>query len=168
MQEEEEDQEEEPEPVVEITWEEHKAQGTEKYKKADYAGAVESYSAAITLAPENHTLYGNRAAANMMRGKLATVVDDCRTSLQLEPTYTKGYGRCAKAYLQLVSISPRTPCAQISYELDRFNCWLILHFQYSFVQLVRVVLMSLRLAFSKFFVSKTSISFIPGPASRSC
>jgi hypothetical protein len=40
-------------------------EATKRYKAGDYAGAAESYSAAIAAAPSSQ-LYANRAAAKMM------------------------------------------------------------------------------------------------------
>jgi tetratricopeptide (TPR) repeat protein len=90
-----------PKPV--LTWEEHKAQGNEKYKKADYKGAIECYSAAIEVDPSNAALHGNRSAANMMLGNYNQVADDSNTAVRLDANYIKGYARAAKAYLVLVS-----------------------------------------------------------------
>jgi tetratricopeptide (TPR) repeat protein len=93
--------EEAPKPV--LTWEEHKAQGNEKYKAADYKGAIECYSAAIEVDPSVVALYGNRAAANTMLGEYNKVTDDSNTATRIDETYVKGYARAAKAYMMLVS-----------------------------------------------------------------
>ena len=57
---------------------EAKAEGNAKYSKKDYFGAIDWYTRAIDLKPDNYTYYGNRAASNMMIGRYDHVERDCR------------------------------------------------------------------------------------------
>ena len=45
------------------------------------------------LCPETPAFYGNRAACYMMLAQFARALEDARTSVQLDPQFTKGYIR---------------------------------------------------------------------------
>lgn len=60
--------------------------------------AVEHFTNAIKIDPENHVLYSNRAAANTALGKadrdaLQLAVDDAKKCVELKPDFAKGYSR---------------------------------------------------------------------------
>ena len=61
-----------------------KEQGNEAYKKGQYPGALKLYTAAISTAPSNGALYGNRAACWMMLKEYQRAVDDCTAGLKYE------------------------------------------------------------------------------------
>ena len=77
------------EPDPQLTPEEHKAQGNELYKAKDFAGAIECYSQAIRLAPDNPTFYSNRSAAWQASNKMASCLEDCVRAVELDPTFLK-------------------------------------------------------------------------------
>jgi DnaJ homolog subfamily C member 7 len=98
----EEEEEEEEEPLTpEEEAAEWKQEGNQKYSKKDYFGAIDAYTKAIELVPEDHTYYGNRSAANMMIGRYDHVEKDCVKAVELNRDYTKCYLRLAKARLAL-------------------------------------------------------------------
>ncbi|KAJ3339883.1 hypothetical protein HDU83_007430, partial [Entophlyctis luteolus] len=82
-----------------------KAAANEKYKAGDYKAAVELYSKAIELAPENATYLANRSAAYTMLRNHALAVRDCRASLALDPAQLKVRLRLAKALVFLAELS---------------------------------------------------------------
>lgn len=53
------------------------------------------------MEPLNALYYGNRAAASFMLGKYKEALEDGRTSVKLDPAYSRGYQRAAKALLTL-------------------------------------------------------------------
>jgi hypothetical protein len=57
--------------------EELKKLATERYKAADYAGAVTQYTLAIEASPSAN-LYTNRAAASLMLKNYAAAAADCK------------------------------------------------------------------------------------------
>ena len=79
--------------------------GNEKYKAADYYGAVDEYTAAIALEPRNPAYYGNRSAAYQMLSKFDKVIEDCEVALQLDPRFAKVFSRLAKAYMSKVKFT---------------------------------------------------------------
>ncbi|KAJ3340699.1 hypothetical protein HDU83_006935 [Entophlyctis luteolus] len=82
-----------------------KIAANEKYKAGNYKAAVELYSKAIELAPENATYLANRSAAYTMLRNHALAVRDCRASLALDPAQLKVRLRLAKALVFLGELS---------------------------------------------------------------
>mmetsp|Transcript_4006 Transcript_4006/g.4905 ORF Transcript_4006/g.4905 Transcript_4006/m.4905 type:complete len:255 (+) Transcript_4006:136-900(+) len=74
-----------------------KAEGNAAYKARDFSTAVNLYSEAIDLDPENHLLYSNRAAANLVLENFEDVAQDCKKCLELEPDFIKAHLRLATA-----------------------------------------------------------------------
>jgi len=66
-----------------------------------YSKAIEFYSKAIDLNPNNAIFYSNRAAAYSHIGDHQKAVDDCKISIKLNPGYSKAYGRLGLAYFSL-------------------------------------------------------------------
>jgi len=81
--------------------EKHKMDGNNRLQEKQYSKAVESYSKAIELNPENPIYYSNRAAAYSHLGKHDEAIRDCQKSISLKPDYGKAYGRLGLAYFSL-------------------------------------------------------------------
>lgn len=81
--------------------EEAKIKGNEQYAKGNYDQAVEHYSDAIEKNPDEPAYYGNRAAALVMLGKYDLALKDCRSGLDLQPTFVKLLMRAGKCALVL-------------------------------------------------------------------
>ncbi|MEQ2189926.1 hypothetical protein GOODEAATRI_030312, partial [Goodea atripinnis] len=65
----------------------------DQMKVENYAAAVEFYSKAIALNPQNAVYYCNRAAAYSKLGNYAGAVQDCEQAIRIDPNYSKAYGR---------------------------------------------------------------------------
>lgn len=63
------------------------------------AEAVESYTRAIELDPENAIFYSNRAAAFMLQEDWSSAIEDSMAAISLNPRYAKAYSRLGAAYL---------------------------------------------------------------------
>lgn len=62
----------------EINAEALKVDGDNKYRAKDFKGAIESYTGAIALDPDNSVLYTNRAASYLMVLKFKEVIHSFR------------------------------------------------------------------------------------------
>lgn len=78
-----------------------KDEGNELYKKGDYRAAIDAYSLAIAMSPDEASFYGNRAAAHMMILAYEAAIDDCNKALALSPNMVKAYFRKGKALATL-------------------------------------------------------------------
>mmetsp|Transcript_41887 Transcript_41887/g.99368 ORF Transcript_41887/g.99368 Transcript_41887/m.99368 type:complete len:784 (-) Transcript_41887:1144-3495(-) len=79
--------------------EEKKAEGNAFYKAGRYADAWRSYTEALGFAPDSAALHGNRAAAGIYCGHYQDAVADSLRATALDPTYTRGIARAAKAFV---------------------------------------------------------------------
>ncbi|ROL01532.1 Small glutamine-rich tetratricopeptide repeat-containing protein alpha [Anabarilius grahami] len=70
-----------------------KTDGNNQMKVENFSAAVEFYSKAIQLNPQNAVYYCNRAAAYSKLGNYAGAVQDCERAIGIDPNYSKAYGR---------------------------------------------------------------------------
>lgn len=77
----------------------HKQRGNRHIKDHEYALAVEEYTKAIAICPDNAVYYGNRAAAFSSLESVDEVIKDCQRSMQIDPKYVKAHSRMGNAYL---------------------------------------------------------------------
>lgn len=82
-----------------------KKEGNTALSERNYSAAIDFYTKAIALTPDNHLLYSNRAAAFLSSdgGKEAVesaYADSCKCS-EICPSFPKGYYRGAMALLKL-------------------------------------------------------------------
>ena len=82
-----------------------KKEGNNALAERNYSAAIDFYTKAINLTPENHLLYSNRAAAYLSSagGKDAAeaALADSQKCSELCPSFPKGYYRGAMALLKL-------------------------------------------------------------------
>jgi len=76
-----------------------KEEGNKLYSAQNYTKAVELYSESIFLDPKCPAYYGNRSAAYMMKKDYTKALEDARTAISLDSSFTKGYIRAAKCYI---------------------------------------------------------------------
>lgn len=55
--------------------------------------AIQAYSEAIELDGNNHVLFSNRSAAFLKAGKLSEALLDAEKTIQINPSWPKGYSR---------------------------------------------------------------------------
>ena len=72
-----------------------KSRGNEHLKNKELDKAVECYSSAAELQPENHVIWSNRSAAFLMKGELSPALSDAERCISLAPKWAKGYHRKA-------------------------------------------------------------------------
>ncbi|KAM7409411.1 hypothetical protein PAMA_001071 [Pampus argenteus] len=98
-----------------------KTDGNDQMKVENFGAAVEFYSKAIAINPQNAVYYCNRAAAYSKLGNYAGAVQDCEQAISIDPNYSKAYGRMG---LALASLNKHTEAATFykkALELDPDN-----------------------------------------------
>ncbi|KAF7502822.1 hypothetical protein GJ744_005015 [Endocarpon pusillum] len=71
--------------------------GNQKFKEADWPGAVEAYTEMIKRAPEDPRGYSNRAAALIKLMTFPGAVQDCDEAIKRDPKFIRAYLRKAQA-----------------------------------------------------------------------
>lgn len=66
-----------------------KSKGNDAMKKCEYKEAVEFYSDAIKLDPENHVLYSNRSAAYLKQDCYEDALRDAESTIQFKSKWPK-------------------------------------------------------------------------------
>eukprot|EP00486_Rosalina_sp_Unknown_P007540 CAMPEP_0201577214 /NCGR_PEP_ID=MMETSP0190_2-20130828/23484_1 /ASSEMBLY_ACC=CAM_ASM_000263 /TAXON_ID=37353 /ORGANISM="Rosalina sp." /LENGTH=226 /DNA_ID=CAMNT_0048009001 /DNA_START=180 /DNA_END=857 /DNA_ORIENTATION=+ len=77
-----------------------KDKGNTEFQNHNYKKAIDFYSKAIDLEPDNHTLYSNRSAAYKSFGKFDEALDDANKCIELQADWAKGYVRKGTVYIQ--------------------------------------------------------------------
>lgn len=90
--------------------------GNQKFKEADWPGAVEAYSEMTKRAPEDPRGYTNRAAALIKLMTFPSAVADCDTAIAHDPKFIKAYLRKAQAYFAMKDYSK---CLDVCEEASR-------------------------------------------------
>ncbi|XP_061680752.1 small glutamine-rich tetratricopeptide repeat-containing protein alpha [Syngnathoides biaculeatus] len=98
-----------------------KTDGNDHMKVENYAAAVEFYSKAIGVNPQNAVYYCNRAAALSKLGNYAGAVQDCERAIGIDPTYSKAYGRMGLALASLNKHAEAVTFYKKALELDPDN-----------------------------------------------
>lgn len=75
--------------------------GNQKFKEADWPGAVEAYSEMIKRAPDDPRGYTNRAAALIKLMTFPGAVSDCDEAIKRDPKFIRAYLRKAQAYFAM-------------------------------------------------------------------
>ncbi|KAG9119538.1 hypothetical protein FRC07_005395 [Ceratobasidium sp. 392] len=81
--------------------EKHKQEGNNLMASKDYQKAIDSYTEAIALDPNNPVYYSNRAAAWSSMGDHAVAVDDAEMAIAVDPKFVKAYSRLGHAHFTL-------------------------------------------------------------------
>lgn len=98
-----------------------KTDGNDQMKVENFGAAVEFYSKAITINPQNAVYYCNRAAAYSKLGNYAGAVQDCEQAIGIDPNYSKAYGRMGLALASLNKHAEAATFYKKALELDPDN-----------------------------------------------
>ena len=102
--------------------EEFKAQGNALLKEDKFAEAVDMYSRAIELDPDNAVYYSNRSAAFLAKGDArGKALRDAEKCIELRPEWWKGYSRKGAAEHALQRFDAARATYQRGLELDPDN-----------------------------------------------
>lgn len=79
-----------------------KEKGNKALTENKFDEAIAAYTEAISFDGKNHVLFSNRSAAYAKAGKYEEALKDANETVQLNPTWPKGYSRkgSALSYLQ--------------------------------------------------------------------
>uniref|UniRef100_A0A915IP48 SGTA homodimerisation domain-containing protein n=1 Tax=Romanomermis culicivorax TaxID=13658 RepID=A0A915IP48_ROMCU len=97
-----------------------KNEGNNLMKDAKYEEAIQKYSEAIKL-HSNPIFFCNRAAAFSKAERHLDAVEDCKIALQLDPSYSKAYGRMGLAYTSLRKFKEARDAYKKALELEPNN-----------------------------------------------
>ena len=75
--------------------------GNQRFKEADWPGAVEAYTEMTKRAPEDARGYSNRAAALIKLMSFPGAVQDCDEALKRDPSFVRAHLRKAQAYFAM-------------------------------------------------------------------
>ncbi|KAJ5201480.1 Heat shock protein (Sti1) [Penicillium cinerascens] len=75
-----------------------KAEGNKAFSAKDYPTAIEKFTQAIAIEPENHILYSNRSAVYCSQGEYQKALEDAEKSITIKPDWSKGQVRKGAAY----------------------------------------------------------------------
>ncbi|XP_053490794.1 small glutamine-rich tetratricopeptide repeat-containing protein alpha [Ictalurus furcatus] len=98
-----------------------KSDGNDQMKVENFSAAVEFYSKAIQINPQNAVYYCNRAAAYSKLGNYAGAVRDCECAIGIDPNYSKAYGRMGLALSSLNKHTEAVGYYKKALELDPEN-----------------------------------------------
>eukprot|EP00095_Tigriopus_kingsejongensis_P002211 maker-scaffold351_size199180-snap-gene-0.27 protein:Tk02211 transcript:maker-scaffold351_size199180-snap-gene-0.27-mRNA-1 annotation:"small glutamine-rich tetratricopeptide repeat-containing protein a" len=110
-----------PPPEDKAKAERIKLEGNELMKKEDFEKAIELYTQAIELDPNNQVLYCNRAAAHSKMNNHYAAVEDCKRAIDMDPTYGKAYGRMGLAYSSVEKHKEAVECFTQAVNLEPDN-----------------------------------------------
>lgn len=98
-----------------------KEQGNKSFKEGDYKKALEYYSNAVEVEPNNHVHYSNRAAAYLKLGLNEEGLKDAEKSISLNDSWARGYQRKGQAEKELGKIWKGFASFSICNLLDKSN-----------------------------------------------
>ncbi|KNC84951.1 hypothetical protein SARC_02842 [Sphaeroforma arctica JP610] len=94
-----------------------KARGNEAFQRADYAEAIEMFSAGLRLDPTNYPLLSNRSACYFETRDTSLALEDAKKVCTLAPLWFKGYLRQGMAYGKMGRLREALGCYEKAAEL---------------------------------------------------
>ncbi|TFY59377.1 hypothetical protein EVJ58_g5817, partial [Rhodofomes roseus] len=70
-----------------------KDQGNKAFQAKDYDKAIDLFSQAIAIDPNNHVLFSNRSAAKAGKRQYSAALEDAEQCIKINPAWSKGYAR---------------------------------------------------------------------------
>ena len=92
--------------------------GNQKFKEADWPGAVEAYTEMTKRSPNDPRGYANRAAALIKLMTFPGAVADCDEAIKRDPKFIKAYLRKAQAYFAMKEYSKCLDVCTVASEHD--------------------------------------------------
>lgn len=98
-----------------------KDEGNEAFASGDNERAIQLYSQAIAVDPDNHVLYSNRSAAYMKVDSISKALRDAEKCVEIAPKWVKGYNRLGAAQHGLKRFEHALETIQKGLELEPSN-----------------------------------------------
>ncbi|NXG15010.1 SGTB protein, partial [Grallaria varia] len=108
-----------PENVVKA--DQLKDEGNNHMKEENFGAAVDCYTRAIQLDPNNAVYYCNRAAAHSKLNNYREAIKDCESAIAIDPKYSKAYGRLGLALSSVNKYEEAVTSYQKALDLDPDN-----------------------------------------------
>ncbi|XP_034870428.1 small glutamine-rich tetratricopeptide repeat-containing protein beta isoform X1 [Mirounga angustirostris] len=96
-------------------------EGNNHMKEENFAAAVDCYTQAIELDPNNAVYYCNRAAAQSKLGHYTDAIKDCEKAIAIDSKYSKAYGRMGLALTAINKFEEAVTSYQKALDLDPEN-----------------------------------------------
>ncbi|KFO27734.1 Small glutamine-rich tetratricopeptide repeat-containing protein beta [Fukomys damarensis] len=101
--------------------EQESLEGNNHMKEENYAAAVDCYTQAIELDPNNAVYYCNRAAAQSKLSHYTDAIKDCEKAIAIDSKYSKAYGRMGLALTAMNKFEEAVRSYQKALDLDPEN-----------------------------------------------
>ena len=98
-----------------------KAKGNTAFAAKDFPNAIELFTQAIELDPQNHVLYSNRSACHASLKEFKAAVEDADNCIQIKGDWAKGYSRKGAALHGLGDLQGACDAYEKCLELDPAN-----------------------------------------------
>nr|XP_045585444.1 small glutamine-rich tetratricopeptide repeat-containing protein alpha-like isoform X1 [Procambarus clarkii] len=98
-----------------------KNEGNKLMRDEKFTEALDCYTKAISKDCLNAVYYCNRAAAHSKLNNQREAIEDCKRALEIEPQYSKAYGRMGLAYSSLNDHHQAKECYKKALELEPDN-----------------------------------------------
>ncbi|THG14679.1 hsp70-Hsp90 organizing protein 1 [Camellia sinensis] len=100
---------------------EAKAKGNAAFAAGNFTEAVDHFTGAISLAPDNHVLYSNRSAAYASLNQFSLALSDALSTVGIKPDWSKAYSRLGAAHLGLRNYNEAISAYKKGLEIDPNN-----------------------------------------------
>lgn len=98
-----------------------KTEGNTAMSQGEFNKALELYTRAIAIDPKNAVYYCNRAAVHSKMLNYSQTIIDCKIALEIDPKYSKAYGRLGFAYCGLGDYASALEYYKKALELEPTN-----------------------------------------------
>lgn len=108
-------------PFEGLSVDEIKAKGNELMGQSKYKEAIQYYTKAIEMDPQNYICYANRAAAHLHLNDNAVAIIDCEKAIAINDKYPKAYARMGTAFFYDGKYSQAVAAFNYAVKLDPEN-----------------------------------------------
>lgn len=98
-----------------------KQEGNQAYKNKEYQRAINCYTKAIHLHPNDSNFYSNRALSYFNLGQYPQCINDCDKAVQLNPSNVKAYKKKAQALAYQLKFTDAVQCMKAAAACEKDN-----------------------------------------------